>query len=1052
KAYEMIRYKNIYPFIDILFDLKGDDGIKYNFILHPGADPSDIKMKYPVDANLAITEGRLGMTNDFYAFSETIPASYEPQTGRSVKVDYKLSNNIIEFKIDEYDASQTLVIDPWTVLISPFTSGQDYYKCDWDNAGNVYALGAKGMEIAKFDDTGALIWLYIQAPAGTRHVDFVCRHGTEEIIYIPWWFTIKKISADGVEIASHTPPLDIDIPAETWRCEYDELNDQVILGKGGLAYGGFWMSTLSPDFTTEVLVEVLPPAGSTKEDMIWMEIDPNDSIIYAMSAAGVSDIDIYSGYGNDVVVCELPFLTSGSNFTTYGPFSELSNGNYSSYGFPESQEPNVYQGIAVNGAYIFTFDGINLKQYDKVTQTIVDSVILATSDTMGTSGIACDLCGNVYIGTDDSVLVYSDGGLLFMGGYPTDSTVIDIRINKSKMYVCGETFLSEFDLSAAFADLIMGASPTTCTTCNGTATADTTGCAGYIFDNLVWSPGGSTSFTINSLCNGWYVATGTWINSSGDTITIIDSSMVSSSGITISVIETITNVVCPGVCDGTITLIPTSGSPPYNYSIGTESNTTGEFTGLCEGTYFLTVTDAFGCVYTDTMTIGAGPDLTLNLMTLNIPTCYGFTDGSITVGTLSGDPPYDYIWDPPNGVPGGTFNNLGAGIYTVSVTDLNGCAGTTTITLTEPDSMDIDLDITHVLCEGDATGFVVLDTIIGWQGNYDLISYDWSTGPPGGIGFDSDTLLTAGQYTLAITDEYGCAQSIEFMVTQPSPLVFSQIGYNSAYCRLYDHQVGTGQVFAAATGGTPDYTYLWTELGTSPPNTSINTTWGALIPANYEITVADENGCMLTQIVTLDSVNPTAILDLSSLQLSGNLEGTAEVCITVTNVSAYFANPLNPIADTSFWLSFDYPDDNWQLFQDDDFFASFDTCYADGGLYEVCLKIQNKNGCKDSVCHLITVFDPLELTPPNIFTPNGDGVNDVFTFEFLQKGVKSFNCIIVNRWGYTMAIIDDIYKGWDGLAKSGAESRDGVYFYTYIGEAENGEPFSGQGTVQLIRN
>ena len=221
-------------------------------------------------------------------------------------------------------------------------------------------------------------------------------------------------------------------------------------------------------------------------------------------------------------------------------------------------------------------------------------------------------------------------------------------------------------------------------------------------------------------------------------------------------------------------------------------------------------------------------------------------------------------------------------------------------------------------------------------------------------------------------------------------------------------------------------------------------------PGDYEIVVTDENGCTLTQVVTLDSVNPTAILDLSSAQLNGNLEGTAQVCIEVQNNSLYFANPLNPIADTSFWLSLDYPNDPWQLYQDDDFFLTFDTCYSEGGQYNVCLKIQNKNGCEDSICHLVTVWDPLVITPPNIFTPDGDGVNDVYTFDHLAQGVRTFNCVIVNRWGVTMAEINDIAEGWDGTDRNGSICRDGVYFFIYSGEAENGELFEGQGTVQVI--
>ena len=244
---------------------------------------------------------------------------------------------------------------------------------------------------------------------------------------------------------------------------------------------------------------------------------------------------------------------------------------------------------------------------------------------------------------------------------------------------------------------------------------------------------------------------------------------------------------------------------------------------------------------------------------------------------------------------------------------------------------------------------------------------------------------------------------------------------------------------------------MWTELPvTTPPNTSINTTWGGLNPGDYEIVVTDANGCTLTQIVTVDSVSPEAIFDITSAELNGNLEGTATVCIEAENHSLYFANPLNPIADTSFWVSLDYPHDPWTLYQDDDFFLVFDTCYTEGGEYSVCLKVQNKNGCEDSICHLITVYDPLVLRPPNIFTPDGDGINDVFTFEFLSQGVAELRVVIVNRWGVKMAELDGITMGWDGTDRSGSTCRDGVYFYTYEGTAENGEPFSGQGNIQLI--
>ena len=442
------------------------------------------------------------------------------------------------------------------------------------------------------------------------------------------------------------------------------------------------------------------------------------------------------------------------------------------------------------------------------------------------------------------------------------------------------------------------------------------------------------------------------------------------------------------------------------------------------------------------------------IVTYNEPTCYGFTDGSITLNIVGGEGGYDFSITDSLGAEqtvgnSNAANNLGSGWYDISVVDTIGCGAVSDlIFLDQPPQIEVDLNIQDVLCHGDATGYVEVDTVLYSQGDYDWISYDWSTGPPGGLGEDSDTLLTAGTYTLDLTDSLGCSASIVFEVEEPPVLEFSEIGYEPAYCRLYGYQVGNGQVFAAATGGTPDYTYQWENLGTA--ETSTNTTWGGLNPGDYEITVTDGNGCILTQVVTLDSVNPTAILDIQSAQLNGNYEGTAQVCISATNIAEYFANPLNPLADTSFWISIDYPNDPWTLYQDGEFFNTFDTCYNVGGEYDVCLKVQNKNGCEDSTCTKITVWDPLIIKPPNIFTPNGDGVNDIYTFEYLSQGVRTFNCIIVNRWGVTLAEINDINEGWDGTDKNGSICKDGVYFFKYSGEAENGEEFDGQGTIQII--
>jgi hypothetical protein len=115
-------------------------------------------------------------------------------------------------------------------------------------------------------------------------------------------------------------------------------------------------------------------------------------------------------------------------------------------------------------------------------------------------------------------------------------------------------------------------------------------------------------------------------------------------------------------------------------------------------------------------------------------------------------------------------------------------------------------------------------------------------------------------------------QSILSSQSQPN-LTLVEFGMEPASCRLYYYQNGNGVVYAAATGGTPDYTYLWTNLSTGV--TSDNSTWGGLNPADYMITVTDDNGCILTQTITLDSLNPIADFDMSSLGFTIEWEGDA---------------------------------------------------------------------------------------------------------------------------------------------------------------------------------
>ncbi|OIQ37489.1 MAG: hypothetical protein BM555_00775 [Crocinitomix sp. MedPE-SWsnd] len=538
------------------------------------------------------------------------------------------------------------------------------------------------------------------------------------------------------------------------------------------------------------------------------------------------------------------------------------------------------------------------------------------------------------------------------------------------------------------------------------------------------------------------------------------------------VLDSLRDVTCFGTNDGGAYINTLAGGllPPFdvtwdhttgnhltipNVAVGGES----DVDDLFGGQWVVTVTDQEGCTWSTPFQIFEPDELTLDF-NYNDPTCFGFNDGSVTINSVGGNGGNNFLITDAvptqlNSGNSNTANQLVEGWYYAEITDQNGCFVEDSVLLVDPGQMNVDLDLTNPLCYGFATGVAIADTVYNYTGDYDQISYFWNPdlGNPTGLGADTAIGLTAQDYILTINDENGCSEVFNFTITQPTAMEFTELGYDPAFCRVFNYQNGNGVVYVAANGGTPDYTYLWDDWANE--TSSNNSTWGGLNPGSYAILVLDDNGCELRDTIVLDSLSPEAIFDPTSAQFltAGVCEGTAVVDVVFDNQSLYYFNPNNPNADTTFFWNLNYDASNpgfgWQISHDVN--DPIDTSYADGGLYNVCLVALNKNGCSDTTCKEILVFDPLQFVPPNVFTPNGGGENDVFTFYDKSQAVAEFHCVIVNRWGVVMDELDNITDSWDGTDKNGSDCQDGVYFYTYEGVAENGDEFEGQGNVTLIR-
>lgn len=584
-----------------------------------------------------------------------------------------------------------------------------------------------------------------------------------------------------------------------------------------------------------------------------------------------------------------------------------------------------------------------------------------------------------------------------------------------------------------------------------------------------------TDAVLNAIAAG----TITWYTSVGNFIQTGSSLAVNNVNATVNYLVTNTDAFCESVpdiatislfvdnvsadfiivdeCGSLDVLVQNSGSPGLTYfwyfgdgTTGTGANNIHTYPGTGTYTISLMTTDPV-CGFEDS----TSQEVTVFGQSVSViyndPTCHQFSDASLTINVNDAEGGEVILIQNAAGTtlnPGGTntANNLNGAWYYYSVSLGPGCTLVDSVLIPDPPALDAGLNLYHPLCFG-GTGSVLIDTVYNWQGNYNNISFIWAPNPAGvgGVWADSSWNMPAGNYVLTINDDNGCSNTVDFTIVEPPQLNLVEFGMESASCRLFYYQNGNGVVYAAANGGTPDYDYLWTNL--SNGDTSNNSTWGGLNPADYMITVTDANGCTLTQTITLDSLNPIADFDMSSLDFTIEWEGDAPIEVHFVNQSQNFSNINDPNADTTFFWNFNYDEGPWVISHDVD--ETFDTVYT-AGTYTICITALNKNGCSDTLCQEIIVYDPVLLDPPNIFTPDGDGINDEFTFEFRSQGIETFDCIVVNRWGVTVGEFNQINSSWDGTDRNGDPCTDGVYFYIYSGVGFNGVQVSGQGTVTLV--
>ncbi len=524
------------------------------------------------------------------------------------------------------------------------------------------------------------------------------------------------------------------------------------------------------------------------------------------------------------------------------------------------------------------------------------------------------------------------------------------------------------------------------------------------YNTYTWTPGGISTSTasLNGTPGGKpYTISVTDVNG------CTGSSTFSITVKTPSVILSSTDlVICPGECS-TIKAISSSTVGPFSYAWSNAATFIGDSTIMCVGgPVSVILTDGEGCVATKTITVSANPTPTVVLPS-TVSMCSG---QSATVSPLSVSPTgvYSYTWS--NGSHASSLIVSTATVLTLEVTNSSsGCVSiiSNSCSVIAASNPTVTLPVSPVIfCNGFTA--TLTPVIAGGTPTY---SYNWS---PSSLGTGTTaTTSNAGVYSVSVVDQNLCTGSATVSTIKSSPVV-TLSSPDLVIC-----PGDCSEITAAGTSSYSPFSYSWSNNSTSLGDSTLMCSAGTVT-----LTFTDAQGCVATNTITV--IND--ILPVASF--------------TATPPSPVIVGQPIDFASTSTISAGSITSTVWS-FGDGSAASGNSVSYAYpmAGTYPVVVTVTGSGGCTDTYTVNYVVEAVIEI--PNVFTPNGDNVNDYLKFRSLEV-YGSNNLTIFNRWGKKIFEQDNYKNDWNGSGYN-----DGTYFF--ILSVPDATPNIYKGYVQLIR-
>ncbi len=633
--------------------------------------------------------------------------------------------------------------------------------------------------------------------------------------------------------------------------------------------------------------------GSPPYHYVWSNSDSTQTI--SNLAAGdysvtVTSSEGCSGTASASIENNLPILINGTvthvtcNGFSNGSISVTASGGTPPFNilWPNGSNSTILNNLQAGGYAVTITDAVGCSKVKSFTVNQPTGLNITFNSSAGSCGDNGFSNAIVTGGTGAYQYLWSTGETTsFIGGIAPGIYTVTVTDGND----CTKVSSVTINPYPSFA-LDVTATNTACNAIsNGTASVVTFG--GTAPFSYLWSNGATTSM-IGSLSPGYYEVTVTDGNgcteSGGATVEM---------GIGLFAFIDADTIICPGE-SGTATAFAFGGTGPFYTYLWSNGQTGQTITDLAPGSYQVTVTDPTGCSGEAGAVISAGGNFTVNSSFQNVK-CFGLETGSINLNVTDGIPPYDYSWN--NGSNSSILQNIPAGNYSVTVSDLSGCTEAVDFEITEPPQLIVNVEGMDGICGnlGSADSEV--------NGGTMPYFYQWSNGSTD----PSISILGTGTYTLTVTDANNCKAESSAIVE-----VISSVSCGIQLVQPVTSPNGSnGQLMATVSDGLAPFTFLWSNGGTTQSATNL--------PAgNYAVTITDANGC--TAICSFFLMDGAQVGDFvwedtneNGIQDPGET-GMQGVEISLEGTDDYGAShSLNTVSGTQGNYYFDIPPGEYQI-------------------------------------------------------------------------------------------------------------------------------------------